>query len=38
MAAGSKKWYVIRAISGKEKKVKEMVEMEVSRSTMGTHI
>ena len=38
MAAGTKKWYVIRAISGKEKKVKEMVDMEVSRSNMGTHI
>jgi transcriptional antiterminator NusG len=38
MAAGQKKWYVIRAISGKEKKVKEMVEMEVSRSKMGSHI
>jgi len=38
MAAGSKKWYVIRAISGKEKKVKELVEMEVSRSKMGTYI
>jgi transcription termination/antitermination protein NusG len=28
----TKKWYVVRAISGKEKKVKEMIDLEVSRS------
>ncbi|MBO6057649.1 MAG: transcription termination/antitermination factor NusG, partial [Bacteroidales bacterium] len=28
-----KKWYVIRAISGKEKKVKEYLDAELSRST-----
>jgi transcription termination/antitermination protein NusG len=38
MADSSKKWYVIRAISGKEKKVKELIDMEVSRSGMGSHI
>ena len=38
MAEGTKKWYVIRAISGKEKKVKELIDMEVSRSNMGTYI
>jgi transcriptional antiterminator NusG len=38
MAAPSKKWYVIRAISGKEKKVKELIELEMSRSAMGSHI
>ncbi len=38
MASGSKKWYVIRAISGKEKKVKELIDMEISRSNMGDHI
>ncbi len=39
MADGSKKWYVIRAISGKEKKVKEMIDLEVSRSkSMGSYI
>ncbi|MCB0771482.1 MAG: transcription termination/antitermination factor NusG [Flavobacteriales bacterium] len=38
MADASKKWYVIRAISGKEKKVKEMIDLEVSRSNMGTYI
>ena len=38
VATANRKWYVIRAISGKEKKVKELVEMEVSRSAMGSHI
>ncbi|MFN3875072.1 MAG: transcription termination/antitermination NusG family protein, partial [Flavobacteriales bacterium] len=28
----AKKWYVVRAISGKEKKVKELIDLEVSRS------
>ena len=34
----TKKWYVVRAISGKEKKVKEMIDLEVKRSNMGTYI
>jgi transcription termination/antitermination protein NusG len=34
----TKKWYVVRAISGKEKKVKEMIDTEVRRSNMGTYI
>ena len=34
----TKKWYVVRAISGKEKKVKEMIDLEVKRSKMGTYI
>lgn len=34
----TKKWYVIRAISGKEKKVKELIDTEVRRSNMGTYI
>ena len=38
MAEGTKKWYVVRAISGKEKKVKELIDMEVSRSKMSTYI
>ncbi|MFB6306921.1 MAG: transcription termination/antitermination protein NusG [Flavobacteriales bacterium] len=29
-----KKWYVVRAISGKEKQVKEMIEMEVERNNL----
>ena len=28
MAEKSKKWYVIRAISGKEKRVKELLELD----------
>jgi transcriptional antiterminator NusG len=34
----TKKWYVLRAISGKEKKVKELIENEMRRSNMGQHI
>ena len=34
----TKKWYVVRAISGKEKKVKELIDMEVSRSNMKNYI
>lgn len=37
-ATSTKKWYVIRAISGKEKKVKETIDTEVRRSNMGTYI
>jgi transcription termination/antitermination protein NusG len=37
-AVSSKKWYVIRAISGKEKKVKEQLESEVKRGGMGNYI
>ena len=32
-----KRWYVVRAISGKESKVKEQLEMEVSRQKMGDY-
>jgi len=31
MSEGDKKWYVLRAIGGKEKKVKEYIESEVNR-------
>ena len=37
-ATSTKKWFVLRAISGKEKKVKEMIDTEVRRSNMGTYI
>ena len=30
----SKKWYVVRAISGKEKKVKDQIELEVKRNNL----
>jgi transcriptional antiterminator NusG len=33
-----KKWYVVRAISGKEKKVKEQIEMEVEREKLEAYI
>lgn len=34
----TRKWYVVRAISGKEKKVKELIEMEVDRNGMGDYV
>ena len=33
-----KKWYVLRAIGGKEKKVKEMIESEVSRLNLQDYV
>ena len=38
MSDTAKKWYVVRAISGKEKKVKEYIEMEVGRMKMQDFI
>ena len=38
MAEIVKKWYVIRALSGKEKKVKDYLEMEISRLGMTEKI
>lgn len=32
--AKGKKWYVVRAISGKEKKVKDFIELEVKRNNL----
>lgn len=34
----TKKWYVIRAISGKEKKVKEYIEAEIAHLKMTDHV
>ncbi|MDR2962984.1 MAG: transcription termination/antitermination protein NusG [Bacteroidales bacterium] len=34
----AKKWYVVRAVSGKEKKVKEQICAEVSRSDMENYV
>ncbi len=34
----SKKWYVLRAISGKEGKVKEFIETAMSNSSLGAHV
>ena len=33
-----KKWYVIRAISGKEKKVKQYIESEISRLKLTDYV
>lgn len=35
---GTRHWYVLRAISGKEKKVKEFLEMEIAKAGLGTYI
>lgn len=32
------KWYVVRAISGKEKKVKDMIELEVKRNHLEDYV
>jgi len=34
----TKKWYVLRAIGGKEKKVKEYIENEITRLKLGDYI
>ncbi|MEI6696836.1 MAG: transcription termination/antitermination protein NusG [Bacteroidota bacterium] len=38
MSEQVKKWYVVRAISGKEKKVKEYMESEISRLNLQDYI
>lgn len=38
MSDTTKKWYVIRAISGQEKKVKQYIETEISRLNMGDYV
>jgi transcriptional antiterminator NusG len=38
MTESTKKWYVVRAISGKENKIKEMIESEVLHSGMKNHV
>ena len=35
---GNKKWYVIRAISGKEKKVKQYIESEIARAGLQDYV
>jgi transcriptional antiterminator NusG len=34
----TKKWYVVRAVSGKEKKVKEYLELEISRAKLDDFV
>jgi len=38
MAEVKKRWYVIRAISGKEKKVKEQLELEIERQNLSDYV
>ena len=38
MSEKSKKWYVVRAISGKERKVKELIEDEINREGMENYV
>jgi len=38
MAEVKKRWYVIRAISGKEKKVKEQLEIEIERQNLSDYV
>jgi len=38
MAEIVKKWYVVRAVSGKEKKVKEYLELEISRAKLNDFV
>jgi len=33
-----KKWYVVRAVSGKEKKVKEYLELEITRMKLNDYV
>ena len=33
-----KKWYVVRAVSGQENKIKSYIETEINRLGMGDHI
>lgn len=36
--ASSRKWYVVRAISGQEKKVKQYIELEISRLKLDEYV
>lgn len=38
MAENKKKWYVLRAISGKEAKVKEILDAAIKNSTLGDYV
>lgn len=38
MAETSKEWYVLRAISGKEAKVKEVLEAQIRNSNLGRYV
>lgn len=38
MSESSKKWYVVRAVSGQESKVKDYIEAEISHAGMTDHV
>lgn len=38
MAEGNKKWYVVRAVNGKEKSVKDYIEMEIKRLNLSDYV
>ena len=38
MSEIEKKWYVLRAISGKEAKVKEYLEADIKNSDLGDYV
>jgi transcriptional antiterminator NusG len=38
MSEVKKRWYVVRAISGKEKKVKELLELEIERNNLSQYV
>lgn len=38
MAEGNKKWYVLRAISGKEAKVKELLDASIKNTELGNFV
>jgi len=38
MSEIQKKWYVLRAVSGKENKVKEYLDAEIKNSTLGDYL
>ena len=38
MTATGKKWYVLRAVSGKENKVKEFLDSEINKTSLGKYI
>ena len=38
MSEIDKKWYVVRAVSGKEKRVKEFIELEIGRAGLNDYV
>lgn len=38
MGEGKKEWYVLRAISGKEAKVKELLDAQINKTSLGDYV